>query len=132
MPDAAKRGMIQPLVVPLSLAELQTAFLVARCDTAGLHLAIVAYLMATAWQASVKQLLDLAFLSVAWFWLLLPTLDLGHATTAVHKAKMLAVAIGMRVRLLPSLLAGDQFRQPNRGGNELRRSGFLCLCGCLV
>ena len=132
VPDAAKRGMIQPLVVPLSLAELQTAFLVARCATAGLHLAIVAYLMATAWQASVKQLLDLAFLSVAWFWLLLPTLDLGHATTAVHKAKMLAVAIGMRVRLLPSLLAGDQFRQPNRGGNELRRSGFLCLCGCLV
>lgn len=73
--DKAKRSLIQPVRERLHRSESQTAFLVARGATASMHLMIVVCLMMKAWQASVPQLLNLAFLSVAWFWLLLPTLN---------------------------------------------------------
>lgn len=75
VPDAAKRRIIEPLSKNLQQSNAQTSFLITRCLTASLHLLIVLWLAAKAWHAPQNALPNLAFLSIAWFWLLLPTLN---------------------------------------------------------
>ncbi|HIK90836.1 MAG TPA: hypothetical protein EYG03_02435 [Planctomycetes bacterium] len=73
--DTTKRQFIVPVADWRNQSAEQAAFGVSRAITAVIHILITAWLAAAAWRANLRQLPGLVFLSVAWFWLLLPTLN---------------------------------------------------------
>jgi hypothetical protein len=75
LPDDTKRQFISPVTKWTNQSDAYAAFLVSRVITAAIHIFITAWLAAVAWRANLRQLPGLVFLSVAWFWLLLPTLN---------------------------------------------------------
>ncbi len=75
LPDTTKRHFIVPVTEWRNQSAEQAAFWVSRAITAVIHVLITAWLAAAAWRANLRQLPGLVFLSVAWFWLLLPTLN---------------------------------------------------------
>lgn len=75
VPDSWKRAVINPVRTQTGQSESDASFLVARTLTAGVHLLIALALAWSARTASLDNLPRLAFLCLAWFWLLLPTLN---------------------------------------------------------
>ncbi|MCP4786878.1 MAG: hypothetical protein GY878_25370 [Fuerstiella sp.] len=74
-PDTAKRLFVLPVAEWTNQSEEAAAFRVSRAITAVIHMLITAWLASAAWRANLRQLPGLVFLSMAWFWLLLPTLN---------------------------------------------------------
>ncbi|MDG1896186.1 MAG: hypothetical protein P8J37_14885 [Fuerstiella sp.] len=74
LPDKRKQQIIAPFHDWTNRSDTHAAFLFSRAITAAIHVLITAWL-AAAWRADLRQLPGLVFLSVAWFWLLLPTLN---------------------------------------------------------
>ncbi|MCR9198732.1 MAG: hypothetical protein NXI04_08820 [Planctomycetaceae bacterium] len=75
LPRSWKQAATGPVRRRTGQSESDASFLIARAITAGLHLAIVLWLAGRAWWAKIDELPRLAFLCIAWFWLLLPTLN---------------------------------------------------------
>ena len=75
LPDDVKRRFIVPVAEWMNQSEAHAAFFVSRAVTAAIHMLITTWLAAAAWRADLRQLPGLVFLSLAWFWLLLPTLN---------------------------------------------------------
>ena len=75
VPDAWKRKLLGPVESRTGQSANASAFLITRAVTSFLHLAIALFLAARTWNARPKDLPRYAFLCIAWFWLLLPTLN---------------------------------------------------------
>lgn len=75
IPDSWKRAATGVVVARTDKDESQASFLIARVTTAVIHFLIAMLLAVYAWRAGPDELPGLAFLSIAWFWLLLPTLN---------------------------------------------------------
>jgi len=75
LPREWKQAATDPVRRRTGQSEADASFLIARMMTAGIHLIIVLWLATVAWSSKIDDLPRLAFLCIAWFWLLLPTLN---------------------------------------------------------
>lgn len=75
IPDEWKAMVTSPVEQRTGKSEVASAFLITRTLTSLVHLAIALWLAAHTWNAKPKDLPRYAFLCIAWFWLLLPTLN---------------------------------------------------------
>jgi hypothetical protein len=75
----APKSMRQNLTSIISdrwqVSSRQAAFFLARAITTAFFLAIIMRLCRQTWSAGDTELLQASFLSLAWFWLLLPTMN---------------------------------------------------------
>lgn len=75
VPDGWKRKLLGPVESRTGQSANTSAFLITRAITSLVHLAIALFLATRTWNARPKDLPHYAFLCIAWFWLLLPTLN---------------------------------------------------------
>lgn len=75
LPDHYRISLRRLFTQSGELSDRQAAFFAARLISGGGHLVIALLLAASAWHATDRRLPALLFLTVAWFWFLLPTLN---------------------------------------------------------
>lgn len=74
-PDNVSQQLTLPVAEWTNQSEHQAVFIVSRAVPAAIHVFITMWQAAVAWRVHLRQLPRLVFLSWAWFWLLLPTLN---------------------------------------------------------
>lgn len=76
LPDSLRTRLGESVSQTFGVDPSRVAFMTARCTTAILFLALAGYFAGrAAWAADPQQWLEQVFLTMAWFWLLLPTLN---------------------------------------------------------
>lgn len=74
-PQSLRVAATNPVAERLQIGRPQAAFLITRCLTTLITGAIIFALCRPVWSATDRRLLQASFLSLAWFWLLLPTMN---------------------------------------------------------
>ncbi|MEQ9409051.1 MAG: hypothetical protein RIK87_15045 [Fuerstiella sp.] len=83
IPMKLRETLRSPVMQRTGVSEYTAAFMISRAVMAVIHVTITLSLMVLAWRCPVRRLPNLAFLSVAWFFLLLPTLNPWYWTWAM-------------------------------------------------